>query len=156
MTTPDARAEDADDRQAIRDLVDAWAHCADRRKPHDQAALFIADCTVTVYQGDPASNEPVQCLRGHAEMAEAFKVLDTYDATTHFNCQSTVSLDGDRATGETYCLAHHVKSEDGQATLLIIFIRYLDTFIRQSATWRFGERTLIIDWADQRPLSPGS
>jgi hypothetical protein len=80
-------------------------------------------------------------------MAEAFKILDTYDATTHFNGQSTVSLDGDRATGGTYCLAHHV---------LIISIRYLDTFIRQSGTWRFGERTLIIDWADQRPLSPGS
>jgi hypothetical protein len=46
-------------------------------------------------------------LRGHAELAEAFKVLENYEITTHFNGQSTVTLDGDRASGETYCLAHH-------------------------------------------------
>jgi SnoaL-like domain len=61
-----------------------------------------------------------------------------------------VTLDGDRATGETYCLAHHVTSEAGQATLLIISIRYLDTFVRQRGTWKLAERTLVMDWSDQR------
>lgn len=115
------------DRQAIRDLVDAWAHCADRRRPGDQAALFTADGTVTVYPGDPASNEPVRRLQGHADLAEAFKALDMYDVTTHFNGQGTVMLDGDRATGETYCLAHHIWNENGQRTLLV----HLDSLSRQ-------------------------
>ena len=142
---------EAADRQAIRDLVDAWARCADRRRPDDQAALFTADGTVTVYAGDPGSTDPAQRLQGHREMAEAFKVLDAYDVTTHFNGQSTVQLDGDRASGETYCLAHHVWEEDGQRTLLVLSIRYLDTFVRQEGGWRFAERQLIIDWSDRRP-----
>ena len=108
------------------------------------------DETVSVYQGDPAASEPVQHLRGHSELAEAFKVLDNYDATTHFNGQTTITLDGDRAAGETYCLAHHLWVENGQRTLLVTSIRYLDTFIRHDGQWLFAERQLIIDWTDKR------
>jgi hypothetical protein len=57
MTSPDILTGDAADRLAIRGLVDAWAHCADRRKPQQQAELFVPDGTVAVYQGD--------CLSGH-------------------------------------------------------------------------------------------
>jgi SnoaL-like domain len=144
---------EAADRLAIRNLVDAWAHCADRRKPDQQAALFTPDGTVIVYMGDPATSEPVQLLKGHAELAEAFTVLDGYDATTHFTGQSTVTLDADRATGETYCLAHHLWAEDGQRTLMVMSIRYLDTFARHDGTWLFAERQLITDWIDKRPSS---
>jgi hypothetical protein len=152
MQTLDPVAVATDDRRAIRDLVDAWAHHADRRHPHDQAALFTDDGVVSVYQGDPAAGEPVQRLVGHAEMAEAFKVLNNYDATTHFNGQITITLGGDRATGETYCLAHHIKSDADRTTLLVIAIRYLDTFAREGGTWKFAERTLVMDWSDERPL----
>jgi hypothetical protein len=65
-------------------------------------------------------------------------------------------LDGDRASGETYCLAHHIWTENGQRTLLVISIRYLDQFVREDGMWRFADRRLIIDWTDQRPSSPGS
>jgi SnoaL-like domain len=149
-------ARDAVDRQAIRDLVDAWAHYADRRRPAEQAALFTADGTVSVCPGDPSATTPVQRLQGHAELAEAFKVLDNYAVTTHFNGQSTVTLDGDEANGETYCLAHHIWTENGQRMLLVISIRYLDRFVRQDGEWRFADRQLITDWTDQRPSSPAS
>jgi hypothetical protein len=151
MTNSDTVPGDAADRLAIRGLVDAWAHYADRRKPQQQAELFVPDGTVTVYQGDPAATQPVQTLRGRAELAEAFKVLNNYDVTTHFNGQSTITLDGDRATGETYCLAHHLWSENGQRTLLVISIRYLDAFVRHHGQWLFAERQLITDWSDKRP-----
>ena len=151
MTSLNTLTGEAADRLAIRGLVDAWAHCADRRKPQQQAGLFVPDGTVTVYQGDPATSEPVQHLRGHAELTEAFKILDNYDATTHFNGQSTITVDGDRATGETYCLAHHLWVESGQRTLLVISIRYLDTFVRHDGLWHFAERRLITDWTDKRP-----
>jgi SnoaL-like domain len=72
---------EAADRQALRELVDAWARCADRRLSQQQAELFTPDGTVTVYLGDPATTEPVQRLQGHAQLAEAFKVLDTYKGT---------------------------------------------------------------------------
>jgi hypothetical protein len=142
------------DRAAIRDLVDSWAHCADRRLPRRQAELFTTDGVVLVYAGDPASNEPVQRLQGHDELAEAFTVLNNYDVTSHVNAQSTVTLAGDRATGESYCIAHHLWVENGQRMLLTISIRYLDRFVRGVDGWRFAERRLIMDWTDKRPSQP--
>ena len=37
--------------------------------------------------------------------------------------QSTVTLDGERATGETYCIAHHVSALRGNGLfLLLLFV----------------------------------
>ncbi len=101
-------------------------------------------------QATPQATNPLR----NSALAEAFKVLDNYDATTHFNGQSTISLDGDLATGKTYCLAHHLWTENGQRILMVMFIRYLDTFVRQNGDWRFAKRQLVIDWTDKRPLRP--
>ena len=81
-----------------------------------------------------------------------FDDLNQYVATMHFNGQSTVSLDGDRATGESYCLAHHLSvAEDGQRTLMVASIRYLDEFVKQDGQWLFAERRLMVNWIDTRP-----
>jgi hypothetical protein len=70
----------------------------------------------------------------------------------HFNGQSTVVLDGVAATGESYCLAHHVQIQDGRRSLMVASIRYLDTFTRQAGRWLFSERRLMVDWIETRPL----
>ena len=150
MSTPGAPGGITADRLAIRELVDAWARHADRREPERQAALFTEDGRVTVYMGQPETTEAVQVLTGRAELAAAFDALRSYDATTHFNGQHTATVDGDRATGETYCLAYHLWSSGGQRTLMIMSIRYLDAFIRQDGKWLFAERQLITDWTDRR------
>lgn len=143
--------EQVADRLAIRELVDAYAHLADRRDPQGQAALFTDDARVAVYDGEPDTTEPAQVLTGRNELATAFASLQNYDRTTHLNGQSTVTVDGDDATGETYCLAHHLWTEQGQRTLMVMSIRYHDTFVRQSGRWFFAERRLITDWVDRRP-----
>ena len=51
-------------------------------------------------------------------------------ATMHFNRQSTIALDGDRATGESYCIAHHLFTEDGERKLMVAWLRYGDTFVQ--------------------------
>jgi hypothetical protein len=42
-------AGEAADRIAIRELVEAYAHCADRRDANCQMALFTADTHFVVY-----------------------------------------------------------------------------------------------------------
>src|SRR5947209_1244718 len=44
--------------------------------------------------------EPTDDLHGDESLTRVFESLRTYKVTTHFNGQSTVGLDGDRATGE--------------------------------------------------------
>jgi SnoaL-like domain len=143
--------EVAADRLAIRQLIDAYAHHADRRQPEDQAALYAEDGRTLLY-ADPSASEPTQVLTGHAEHVEGFRAgLAPYAATMHFNGQSSIELDGDHATGESYCLAHHLLETEEGRTLLVLFIRYQDSFVKRDGTWRFAERKLLIDWSDSRP-----
>jgi hypothetical protein len=144
-------AEEAADRLAIRELVDAYARCADRRDADGQKALFTADTRFVVYmagEGTDATDD----LHGRESLSPVFENLNTYEVTTHFNGQSTVVLDGDHATGETYCIAHHIASADGERKLMIASLRYRDTFIKDEGTWRFGERRLYVDWTETRTV----
>ena len=68
--------------------------------------------------------------------------------------QSTLfTLTSDRATGETYCLAHHVRVNGGKRRLMVASLRYLDTFVKIDGAWLFAERLLYVDWLDERSLS---
>jgi ketosteroid isomerase-like protein len=146
--------EEAADRLAIRELVDAYAHCADRRDAKGQMALFTQDTRFLVFM-DRNSPEPTQELHGRESLAPVFDNLNTYAVTMHFNGQSTVVLDGERATGESYCLAHHLSvGEDGQRTMMIASIRYLDQFAKQDGGWLFAERRLMVNWTETRPSTP--
>ena len=143
--------EEAADRLAIRQLVDAYAHCADRRDCEGQMALFTEDTRFLVFMNakDPA---PSQTIIRREDLRPVFEDLRQYEATTHFNGQSTVVLNGAEATGESYCLAHHVKAQDGRRTLMVASIRYIDTFAKRAGKWLFSERRLMVDWIETRLL----
>jgi ketosteroid isomerase-like protein len=116
---------EAADRLAIRELIEAYAHCADRRDAKDQMALFTEDTHFVVYMNtkDPT---PSQELHSREALAPVFAELNKYDATTHFVGQSTIfTLTPDRATGEAYCLAHHVTVDGGKGRLMVASLRYL-------------------------------
>src|SRR5882724_12039186 len=115
---------EATDRLAIRELIDAYAHCADRRDAKGQMALFTEDTEFRVFM-DSRSPEPSYAIHGREALAPVFADLNQYQATTHFNGQSTVRLVGDPATAETYCIAHHLTVIGNQRTLMLASIRYL-------------------------------
>jgi hypothetical protein len=145
--------EEAADRLAIRELIEAYAHCADRRDAKGQMALFTTDTHFVVYMNakDP---KPSQELHSREDLAPVFADLNRYDATTHFVGQSTIfTLDSGLATGETYCLAHHTTAEGGARRLMIAALRYLDTFVKVEGAWLFSERLLYVDWLEERTLS---
>jgi hypothetical protein len=141
------------DRLAIRELVDAYAYCADRRDAEGQMSLFTEDTHFVVYMNakDP---QPSQELNSRQALAPVFADLNKYDATTHFVGQSTIrTLTAGRATGETYCLAHHVTIDNGRRRLMIASLRYLDTFKKIEGAWFFAARRLYVDWVDERALA---
>ena len=144
---------EAADRLAIRELVDAYAHCADRRDAKGQMALFTEDTHFVVYMNakDPT---PSQELHAREALAPVFADLNKYDATTHFVGQSTLyTLNSGRAIGETYCLAHHVTVNGDKRQLMVASLRYHDTFVKTDDEWLFAERLLYVDWLEDRALS---
>jgi hypothetical protein len=144
---------EAADRLAIRELVEAYAHCADRRDAEGQMSLFTADTHFVVYMNakDPT---PSQELHSRDELAPVFADLNKYHATTHFVGQSSIfTLTSDRATGQAYCLAHHITVDSGNRRLMLASLRYLDTFVKWDGAWLFSERILYVDWLEERALS---
>jgi ketosteroid isomerase-like protein len=145
--------DEAADRRAIRELVEAYAHCADRRDLKGQMSLFTEDTHFVVYMNakDPT---PSMELHSREALAPVFADLNKYDATTHFVGQSTIfTLTAERATGETYCLAHHVTVDGGKRHLMVASLRYLDAFVKVESAWLFAERRLFVDWLEERTLS---
>ena len=144
---------EAADRIAIRELVEAYAHCADRRDAKGQMSLFTVDTHFVVYMNAKDST-PSQELHSREALAPVFADLNKYAATMHFVGQSTIlTLTADRGTGETYCLAHHLTAEAEKRHLMIAALRYYDTFVKVESTWLFAERLLYVDWIEERALS---
>ena len=138
------------DRLAIRELFDEYARCADRRDGKRQQALFTADTRFAVHM-DGEGTEPSYVIEGREGLAPVFDDLGQYEVTTHFNAQSTIALDGDRASGESYTIAHHLFTVDGERMIMIASLRYRDTFSKIDGAWLFAERILILDWSETRP-----
>src|SRR6202042_2067998 len=89
---------EAADRLAIRELVEAYAHCADRRDAKGQMSLFTQDTHFVVYMNakDP---KPSQELLSRESLAPVFADLNKYAATMHFLGQTTIiTLANGRAT----------------------------------------------------------
>jgi ketosteroid isomerase-like protein len=144
---------EAADRLAIRELVEAYAHCADRRDANGQMSLFTPDTHFVVYMNakDPT---PSPELHSREALAPVFADLNKYAATMHFVGQSTIlTLTADRGTGEAYCLAHHLTIEGEKRQLMIAALRYYDMFVKVDGSWLFAERLLYVDWIEERALS---
>ena len=144
---------EAADRLAIRELVEAYAHCADRRDAKGQMALFTPDTHFVVYMNakDPT---PSQELHSRDALAPVFDDLNKYAATMHFVGQSTIlTLTNDRATGEAYTIAHHLTIDGSKRQLMIAMLRYNDSFVKTNGEWLFSERLLYVDWIEERALT---
>jgi hypothetical protein len=150
MVHDEIRPAEQADRLAIRELIDAYAHCADRRDGDGQKALFTVDTNFTVHMQGQGS-EPTQVLTGREALTPVFDDLNRYEATMHFNGQSTITLDHEWGSGESYCIAHHLFTEEGQRKLMVAYLRYDDRFIKVDGAWMFAARTIYVDWAETRP-----
>jgi SnoaL-like protein len=153
ITITEIRPTEQTDRLAIRELVDAYAHRADRRLAEQQKSILTEDTRFVVYMNGQGS-EPTQVLDRREALTPVFDDLNRYQATQHFNGQSTISLDGDRATGESYCIAHHLfRRRRTQADARAPSIRR-HTFVRLDGAWLFAERNLYVDWIETKPSHP--
>ena len=140
------------DRSALRDLVDSYAHHVDRRDAASVASLFTVDGRLVSRLHNAAGDAPI-VRRGRDEIAAALVAgLDRYLATTHIVGGQVVTIDGDSATGDAVCLAHHVYESAGTRRMLVMAVRYTDTFARQPEGWGFAERQLHLDWREDKVM----
>jgi ketosteroid isomerase-like protein len=135
----------------LHELVEQYAQAVDRADGGAVAALFAEDGVLALWM-DPGSEEQTGGHVGQDQIATVGDGLRRYVATHHIISSHTSVLEGRTATGETLCTAHHVEDVDGKRQDRVLYIRYLDSFVRTSQGWRFARRELRVQWVSVLPV----
>lgn len=144
-----------DDRLAIQDLVARYAAAADRRDADELVSLFAADAELVrppalLRKGEAAA------LKGREAIADSIVVaLKPLHATYHLIGQQTVSITGDTAVGEVYCMAHHIYLRGEEHRDNLMAVRYLDAYERDAAGWVFTRREPVVVFSEDQPVRVG-
>jgi hypothetical protein len=136
---------DADDRLALRHLVDSYAIGCDKRDLDILLSCFADGGTNTVHWLDRDATS----MTAPADLERIPTGLARYDQTFHFVGNHRVQVDGDEASGDTYCIAHHLTGKDDY----VMHIRYEDTYVRTADGWRIRTRDLRLLWTANLPVN---
>ena len=135
-----------EDKMAIKELVDVFSILADKKDGMAQMALFTKDATVETYIGDKLAT----ALKGQQQIGETFEAfLKNFETVYHINGQQVVTLNGDKASGTSYCLTVLISDNDGEKTKQTIGVRYNDEFVRQDGKWLISARKSEFMWQDK-------
>jgi ketosteroid isomerase-like protein len=144
-------------RDELRSLAEQYARGVDRRDDVDGfVALFLPDAVISIH--DPGESTEPHEIRGAERLARIPEVIKRYPKTFHMLGQSTYTIGDAEATGEVYCIAHHLTpGEQHGGTDYVMFIRYEDTYRPDSAgAWKFAHRRLRVDWTETRAVNPSN
>jgi hypothetical protein len=136
-------------KSALKALVDTFSNLADEKRIPDQMLLLTPDTNVQVYMGDGLMFD----ISGTQQIEETFTAFAAnMKRSFHMNGQQVVEIDGDSATGITYCQVKHVSEEDGREVITDSSVRYHDEYIRQDGRWYINTRIARFTVNDKRTL----
>lgn len=135
-----------EDHIAIQRLMYRYARCADRKDYPGFADVFCEDA-VFDYAGTP--------VRGCAAIQQMMRNLDQFGNTLHQVSNTLYEVDQDHASGETYCLASHLKVVDGRQIKIDMGVRYEDRLRRTAAGWRIEYRGFHLLWTQSAAVDAG-
>src|SRR5262245_25544706 len=149
MTTTDETAI----RQELRSLAEQYARGVDRHDDVDGfVGLFLPDAVIEIY--DPSDADEPRVVPSE-RIARIPQSIQRYDRTFHFLGQSTYDIGEGEATGEVYCIAHHLTPDQHGGTNYVMYIRYQDTYRTDAdGAWKFAHRRLRVDWTETRAVNP--
>jgi hypothetical protein len=130
---------------AIQRLMYRYASCADRKDYAGFAEVFCADAVFDF------SGRVVTSLAAIQDMMHA---LEKYSATLHQVHNTLYEVEGDSATGETYCLASHLFQDTGNTLKIDMGIIYHDRLRRCAGGWRIEWRKFNLLWSQTTAVDP--
>lgn len=132
------------DEAAIRRAAITYAMGADRRDKALWSQVLTDDIVI---EGPGFRAEGLA-----ANLSNLDFLGQLHPRTQHRVSNQMMTISGDTAKGETYCVADHLVEKDGKRELLVWAIRYQDELVRDGDKWRFKSRVLVVDWEETRPL----
>jgi len=141
----------AAERREVHELVERYAQAVDRHDGAAVAELFTDDGVLATWM-DPGTGKSTGDHNGRDAIAAAVDGLNRYAATHHTISSHTSAVEGVHATGETLCTAHHLTAEGKNKQDRVLYIRYVDTFVRTSGPWLFSRREVRVQWISTLPV----
>jgi ketosteroid isomerase-like protein len=137
--------EIARDALAIRGLCDRYAFAVDAGDTTALMSLFTSDGHLVSNYGGGEWH-----FHGREELAQVVVGAKGIAPTTmHLVGNHRAEIDGDKATGLTYCIANHLRDDSN----LVQMVRYLDRYTRDSdGEWLIADRRVDILWTETHPV----
>lgn len=144
------RIAEIEDRMALKELVDQFSILSDVKNAQDQALLFTEDAVVETYVGDQLTIT----LKGREQIAEVFgNFLNSLETVYHINGQQTLELNGNNATGVSYCQVTLIGDENGKKMITNHGVYYKDNYMKDSnGKWLIAKRKSTFHWTEKRVL----
>ncbi len=142
------------DRDELRALAHRYARGVDRRDAETFGSAFHRDAQLHTFT--PVADEPASVYDGRDHIATIpGKMVGRYDATFHALHQGAYVGTDEGATGEVYCTASHFGGTAAPDGPFVMYIRYLDTYHRNSdGAWAITLREVHTDWTQTTTEQP--
>ncbi|GAB7069412.1 nuclear transport factor 2 family protein [Mycobacterium hodleri] len=139
-------------RVALRALVDEYALASDTADLERFGSLFTLDAEFVL--STPGTAETVT-LRGRDQVKYGPSGNQMFERTFHAVHNHVIAVDGDHATGLTYCTARHLlRKADDSLEVILAPIQYHDDYRLTDEGWKFSRRELEWTWIERRPAEP--
>ena len=145
------RISDIEDRIAIKNVVDTFSVLADHKDITTQVLLFTENGVVE----SKANGRPGNVLSGRKQIGDAFSAyLALFETVYHMNGQQTITLNGDKASGISYCTVTLIGNDQtGKKMKTTMGVYYQDEFVKVDGRWLIAHRTSNFTWQERTPVS---
>ena len=134
-----------EDVLALKKLVDTFSNLADVKDTKSQMDLFTEDAEVI----SKTANQTFHA-KGKKEIEKSFAdYLALFDIVYHLNGQQTVDINGDQATGTSYCFVTLI----GKGKMNQSGVRYNDTYVKQNGKWLIKKRESNFTFTSVNPYN---
>lgn len=145
-STVNARLQAIEDRMALKEVVDKFSTLADVKDVKQQLLLFTEDATVESFRNGQSAG----ILKGREAIGNAFTgFLNLFEIVYHINGQQTVTINGNNASGTSYCLVTLIGTENGKKMKTTFGIYYKDEFVRRGKQWLISKRQSYFTWEER-------
>lgn len=135
-----------EDRIALKELVDTFSVLADSKDIPKQVLLFTENAVVESVAG----GKPGPALTGRKQIGDAFSsYLNLFEVVYHINGQQTLTLNGDKASGVSYCQVTLIGNENGKKMRTTMGVFYHDDYVRENGRWLIAKRQSNFAWTDK-------
>jgi uncharacterized protein (TIGR02246 family) len=134
------------DALAIRALCERYAQAVDAGDIDAFVAVFTSD-------GHLVSNYTGNHYHGREQLADVVIRTKAIASTSmHVIGNHVADIDGDTATGVTYCIANHLRDDRSN---LVMMVRYVDKYSRSSdGAWLIADRSVEVQWTETHQADP--